>query len=130
MRVAITLTACKKKFEQSLKNCRSKKNFTKQFAKTTIPRIAKDIRVEFHRQRKVKNSESVEKPVDDVDSLLQPANHVCELETLKSVSVGKCMAFTKAPEILPDVLRRKTPLTTEYDSPHNTTLFILYYIYI
>lgn len=33
VRVVITLTACKKKFEQSLKNCRSKKNFTKQFAK-------------------------------------------------------------------------------------------------
>lgn len=71
VRVVITLTACKKKFEQSLKNCRSKKNFTKQFAKKQ-----QFLRAEFHRQSKVKNSESVEKPVDDVDSLFQPASSV------------------------------------------------------
>lgn len=71
MRVAITLTACKKKFEQSLKKLQIKEKLYKAVCKKQ-----QFLRAEFHRQSKVKNSESVEKPVDDVDSLLQPASSV------------------------------------------------------
>ncbi|CAI5696996.1 unnamed protein product [Oreochromis niloticus] len=111
------------KCKQSLQNNAGKLKtfFTKQFAKATILRIAKNTRAKFQRKEKVESSESVEELVNDVDLLLQTVKdrNSNEFELFKQISIGKSLEFTQAltdmlnkyavgdmgPETLPDCFR-------------------------
>lgn len=103
----ITSTSFVEKCKQSLQNNAGKLKtfFAKQFAKSTIVRIAKKTRAKFQRKEKVESSESVEEIVNDVDLLLQTVNDCSsnELELFNQISMGKSLEFTQA---LTDMLNK------------------------